>query len=58
MKTEKRYFTHAELCELLDVPEDSALAIPDDGFRYDCIAEMWVLEMNVGTNEEIEVVSQ
>jgi hypothetical protein len=54
MKLEKRYFTHTELCELLEVPEDSALAIPEDGFRYDVLAEMWMLEMNVGTPAEIE----
>jgi len=58
MKLEKRYFTHAELCELLDVPEDSALAIPEDGFRYDVIAGMWILEMNAGTPEEIEELAE
>jgi len=54
MKKEIRYFRHDELCDLLDVPRESALAIDADGFRYDVLAEMWMLEMHVGTSEEIE----
>ena len=57
MKTKTSYFTHREMCQILDVPETSCLAIPEDGFRYDVIAELWVLDMNVGTIEEIEELS-
>uniref|UniRef100_A0A6M3KEJ7 Uncharacterized protein n=1 Tax=viral metagenome TaxID=1070528 RepID=A0A6M3KEJ7_9ZZZZ len=54
MKDVSTYFTHDELCEMLDVPKESGLFAPDYSLIWWPPAEMWKLTMKVGTLEEIE----
>jgi len=48
------YLTHNELCDMFDVPEDSAFMVDDVPLIWWPPAEMWRLSINVGTKEEIE----
>ena len=55
MKTVTAYFTHDEMCEILDVPKESVLAFKHMHYNLD---DMWVLKMHAGTLEEIEKVME
>lgn len=56
MEKKTVYLDHKQICELLDVPEDKTVWYhpDDDALLYDHRAEMWKLEMMVGTKEEAE----
>ena len=52
------YLTHNELCEMFDVPEDSAFMVDEPSLIWYPPAEMWRLSINVGTKEEIEKLAE
>jgi hypothetical protein len=54
MKDVSTYFTHDELCEMLDVPRDSGLMSDEYSLIWWPPAEMWKLTMKVGTKGELE----
>ena len=54
MEDKSIYLTHAELCELLDVPEDTGLLADEDSLIFWPPAEMWRLTVKVGTKEEVQ----
>jgi len=54
MEAKSIYFTHDELCEIMDVPKESGLVSDEYSLIYWPPAEMWKLTLKVGTKEEIE----
>ena len=58
MKNISTYFTHDELCEMLDVPKEAGLLADEYSLIWWPPAEMWKLTMKVGTKEEIEALCE
>jgi hypothetical protein len=57
MDRKETYFTHDELCEMLDVPKESGLLVDENALIWWPPAEMWRLSVKVGTKEEVEAAA-
>ena len=58
IERKKIYLTHSELCEMFDVPEETAIMADEPSLFYNPAAEMWQLSVMVGSKEEIEKAAE
>lgn len=54
METKSIYLTHNELCEMFEIPEDSAILTDEYALTFYVPARAWQLSIKVGTKEEVD----
>jgi len=58
IERKKIYLTHSELCEMFDVPEETAIMADDEAMLWNPAAEIWQLSIMVGSKEEIDKAAE